>query len=57
MNDEQMSVTLRRTARCYRSYSGVKPIDNSALAEQVIEISLPGSVIKVFRNRGVSYGR
>lgn len=33
VNDEQMSVTLRRAARGYRSYGGVKPIDNSALAE------------------------
>ena len=49
-----MSVTFRRTARGYRSYGGVEPIDNPALAEQVIEIRFLGGVIEVFCNGGMS---
>jgi hypothetical protein len=54
VDHEQPSITLRRTARCDGGYSLVKPVNDSALAKELIVIRFLGSGVEVFE-RGESW--
>lgn len=48
MNDEQLSVTLWRATHCDGGDCAVEPVDDTALAKEVVEVRLLAKGIQAF---------
>lgn len=59
MDDEQLSVALWRAAHCDGSYRAVEPVDDTAPAKEIVEISLLANSVQAFlwkKKKGVNRG-